>query len=220
MTMLTKCAGVALDLKAVGDDGTIEGYGSIFGNVDAYGEVVEPGAFADSLAAVAAGERTVKMLWQHDSWQPIGVWDELKEDRRGLKVKGRLLTDVSPKAAEAHGLIKAGAMEGLSIGYRVVDAGPHPKKPGVYQLRKLDLREVSPVTFPANEKATIEQVKHILAMGELPTPREFEKFLRDAGGFSKRLAAAIAAKATPHLRGDPDGQATDRLTRFLSALQP
>lgn len=220
MSIMTKVSGVALDVKALGEDGTIEGYGSIFGNVDDYGEVVEKGAFADSLAGAAAEGRAVKMLWQHDSWQPIGVWEALKEDGRGLHVKGRLLIETSPKAAEAYGLMKAGAVDGLSIGYRITDAGPHPKKPGIYQLRKLDLREVSVVTFPANDKARVEAVKHIIAAGQLPSVREFEEFLRDAGGFSKRLAAAIAAKATPCLRGDPDGEAktADFVQRLHAAL--
>lgn len=219
MTLMTKNSGVPLDMKAVGDDGTIEGYGSVFGNIDSYGEIVEPGAFTQSLVDAKRKGQTIKLLWQHNSGEPIGVWDDLAEDSKGLWAKGRLLVDVSAKAREAHGLLKAGALEGLSIGYRTLDADPHPTKPGIVQLKRLALKEISIVTFAANERARVEGVKHILAAGNLPTVRDFEEFLRDAGGFSKSLAAAIAAKATPHLRGEPEAKADDELRRFLEAMQ-
>lgn len=216
---LTKNSGVPLDLKKVGEDGVIEGYGSIFGNVDSYGEIVEPGAFTQSLVDARKKGRTIKMLWQHDPMQPIGVWDDIAEDSKGLYVKGTILKEASSEAAKAHALLKGGALDGLSIGYRELDVDPDPDKPGVRRLKKLDLREVSIVTFAANERARVEAVKHILAAGELPTVREFEEFLRDAGGFSKSLAAAIAAKATPHLRGEPEAGADDAVVRFLNALR-
>jgi HK97 family phage prohead protease len=215
--LLTKNSGLPLDVKAVAEDGSFEGYGSVFGNVDSYGEAVMPGAFTGSLVDAKRKGRSVKMLWQHNPDHPIGVWDDLAEDAKGLWVKGRLLKDVSPLAAEAYGLLKEGALDGLSIGYRVVEAAPHPDKQGVLALKKLDLKEVSIVTFAANERARVESVKHILAAGLLPTVREFEEFLRDAGGFSKSLAAAIAAKATPHLRGEPEAKAED-LARFVAAM--
>jgi HK97 family phage prohead protease len=216
--LMTKISGVPLEVKAVGDDGTIEGYGSVFGNVDSYGEIVLPGAFTQSIVDANRKGRTVKMLWQHQPDQPIGIWEDLAEDKKGLYVKGRLLKDVSPLAAQAHGLLKGGALDGLSIGYRELDAEPDDKRPNVRLLKKLDLREVSIVTFAANDRARVESVKHILAAGNLPTVREFEDFLRDAGGFSKSLAAAIAAKATPHLRGEPEPQANE-LERFFNAFR-
>lgn len=219
MTFQTKDSGEPLDLKAVGDDGEISGYGSIFGNVDSAGEVVEPGAFTETLAESAKAGRPIKMLWQHDRDQPIGIWTDVSEDRKGLKVKGRLLIDVSAKAREVHGLLKERALDGLSIGYRTLDEGRHPTKPGIISLKKLLLREVSVVTFAANDKARVESVKHILAAGNLPSVREFEEFLRDAGGFSKSLAAAIAAKATPHLRGEPEAKAEEELRRFIEAMR-
>lgn len=218
MTLLTKNSGVPLDLKAVTDDGVVEGYGSVFGNVDSYGEVVEPGAFTQSLVDSKRKGQTIKMLWQHDRERPIGVWEDLAEDAKGLWVRGRLAIDVSPLAKEVHGLLKMGALDGMSIGYRTLDAEPHASKPNVLSLKKLALKEVSIVTFAANERARVESVKHIIASGSLPTVREFEEFLRDAGGFSKSLAAAIAAKATPHLRGEPEAKADDDLLRFLAAM--
>ena len=204
----TKNSGVPLDTKDVDDAGFIEGYASIFGNVDSYGEIVEAGAFVKSLERSQKTGRKIKMLWQHDPHQPIGVWDELAEDRKGLKVRGRLLIDQSPKAREAHGLLQAGALDGLSIGYRTVKAAPKEGKQGITSLLELDLLENSVVTFAANERARVEVVKSILDAGQLPTVREFEGLLRDAG-FSKAKAAAIAATATPHLRGDPEAKADD-----------
>ena len=213
----TKNSGVPLDTKDVDDAGFIEGYASIFGNVDSYGEIVEAGAFVKSLERSQKTGRKIKMLWQHDPHQPIGVWDELAEDRKGLKVRGRLLIDQSPKAREAHGLLQAGALDGLSIGYRTVKAAPKEGKQGITSLLELDLLENSVVTFAANERARVEVVKSILDAGQLPTVREFEGLLRDAG-FSKAKAVAITASATPHLRGEPEAKADDAL-EFLTRLR-
>ena len=213
----TKNSGIPLDTKDVDDAGMIEGYASIFGNVDSYGEIVEPGAFVKSLEKSAKTGRKIKMLWQHDPHQPIGVWDELAEDTKGLRVRGRLLIDQSPKAREAHGLLQAGALDGLSIGYRTIKAAPKEGKAGILSLLELDLLENSVVTFAANERARVEVVKSILDAGLMPTVREFEGLLRDAG-FSKAKAAALAASATPHLRGDPEAKADDVLG-FFQALR-
>lgn len=217
--LMTKISGVPLDVKAVSDDGTIEGYGSVFGNVDSYGEVVVPGAFTQSLVDAKRKGRSIKMLWQHDPSQPIGLWNDLAEDSKGLWVKGTLLKDVSTMAREAHGLLKAGALDGLSIGYRTLDAEPDEKRPGVILLKKLELLEVSPVTFAANERARVEVVKAILDGGKLPTVREFEGTLRELG-FSKSKAEALATACAPHLRGEPEAKADDAefIRRLHAAL--
>nr|WP_303682657.1 HK97 family phage prohead protease [Brevundimonas naejangsanensis] len=216
--MKTKNAGVALDIKAIGDDGVIEGYASVWDKVDSYNEAVERGAFKQSLAAARREKRSIKMLYQHDSFQPIGVWDDLDEDDTGLRVKGRILKDASVKAAETYALNREGALDELSIGYREVETKKDPARPGVLLLKQLNLREVSVVTFGAlSVAARIDSVKSILDGGDLPTVRQFEEHLRDAG-FSKSLAAAIAAKATPHLRGEPEAKADDALD-FLKALR-
>lgn len=127
-------------------DGTlVEGYASLFGKADQGGDVVQQGAYAASLAKLSADGRSVKMLWQHDPAQPIGIWDEVREDARGLYVKGRLLTDVA-RGAEAAALIQAGAIDGLSIGYRTKKAEKDTS--GRRLLNELELWEVSLVTFP------------------------------------------------------------------------
>ncbi len=130
----------------------IEGYASLFGVADQGGDVVERGAYGRSLARLTAGGGRVKMLWQHDPAEPIGIWDEVREDARGLFVKGRLLPEVA-RAREAAALISAGAIDGLSIGYRTVTAEKDGK--GRRLLRELDLWEVSLVTFPMLPEARV-----------------------------------------------------------------
>lgn len=196
-----------LQVKAVDDAGKFSGYGSVFGTIDSYREVVEPGAFTESLAELAAKARKVPVLWQHRSGEPIGVYTTLREDTTGLYVEGELLTKDVARAAEAHALMKAGAVTGLSIGYWVRDA-VNDEKEGVRRLKKLDLVEVSLVTFPANDDARVEAVKFKLAHGELPTLPEFEKLLREAG-FSKSQATAIANRGLGHLlRREADSAAS------------
>lgn len=131
---------------------TIAGYASVFGLRDRGGDIVAPGAYAASLARMKAAGARVRMLWQHDPAQPIGVWDEVREDGHGLWVKGRLLSEVA-RGREAAALLAAGAVEGLSIGYRTLraekDAG------GGRVLREIELWEVSLVTFPMLPQARI-----------------------------------------------------------------
>jgi uncharacterized protein len=144
----------------VASDGAgVEGYASLFGVPDQGGDVVLPGAYRASLEALKARGGRVKMLWQHDPGLPIGVWEEVREDGRGLFVKGRLLRDVA-KGREAAALIGAGAIEGLSIGYRTKAATRDSK--GQRLLSELELWEVSLVTFPMLPGA------RVAAKGEAP----------------------------------------------------
>ena len=136
----------------VTDGTTISGYASLFGAADQGGDIVEQGAYGASLAK----GRGIKMLWQHDPAQPIGVWDEVREDAKGLWVKGRLLPDVV-KGREAASLIAAGAIDGLSIGYRTVKACKDGK--GGRLLSELELWEVSLVTFPMLPEARVGEAK-------------------------------------------------------------
>ena len=130
----------------------VSGYASLFGLRDQGGDMVEKGAYAASLARMAKGGGRVKMLWQHDPAQPIGIWDEVREDAQGLWVKGRLLTEVE-KGREAAALLEAGAIDGLSIGYRTLRAERDGK--GQRLLRELELWEVSLVTFPMLPEARV-----------------------------------------------------------------
>lgn len=147
-----------LELKFAGgkpvmtEGAVIEGYASRFGLPDQGGDIVAKGAFAASLARLAAKGDKVRMLWQHDPTKPIGVWDEIREDASGLWVKGRLLPEVT-LAREAATLIKAGAIDGLSIGYRTIRAEKDQK--GRRVLSEVELWEVSLVTFPMLPEAKL-----------------------------------------------------------------
>lgn len=152
----------------------VEGYASLFGRRDQGGDVVSRGAYGASLAALGAAGRRVKMLWQHDPAQPIGVWDEVREDDRGLYVKGRILPEVA-QGREALALIGAGAIDGLSIGYRTLRAERDGK--GQRILSELELWEVSLVTFPMLPDA------RVAAKGEeapADTWRDLARVLEDA----------------------------------------
>ncbi|MCB5410009.1 HK97 family phage prohead protease [Pseudogemmobacter faecipullorum] len=128
----------------------LEGYASLFGLCDQGGDVVGPGAYSASLGRIAKRGGKVRMLWQHDPTRPIGLWEEVREDGRGLWVSGRLLTGVA-QAHEAAVLLEAGAIDGLSIGYRTIAAERDAK--GRRVLREIDLWEVSLVTFPMLSEA-------------------------------------------------------------------
>jgi len=177
MTISYKSA--QFELKREPDqDGVFEGYASVFDIVDQGMDVVAKGAFTKTLGS----GRRVKMLWQHDQSQPIGVWDEIREDDRGLFVRGRVLKDVQ-KGSEAQALMKAGGIDSLSIGYRTVEAMDEADG-RVRKLLEIDLFEISVVTFPMLPDARITDVKSI------QTERDFERFLRDAG-YSRKQAAAL-----------------------------
>ncbi|MDT8856320.1 HK97 family phage prohead protease [Paracoccaceae bacterium Fryx2] len=156
----------------VTDGRVVEGYASLFGRRDQGGDVVQAGAYAASLARLIAEGRRVKMLWQHDPAQPIGVWDEVREDATGLYVKGRILGEVE-RGREAAALLAAGAIDGLSIGYRTLRAERDGK--GQRLLAELELWEVSLVTFPMLPEARVS------AKGESPEDwRELAQLFEDA----------------------------------------
>ncbi|MDF1854901.1 HK97 family phage prohead protease [Pseudooceanicola sp.] len=146
-----KYAALGAEISVV-DGQVIEGYASLFGTADQGGDVVQAGAYAASLASIAAQGRRIKMLWQHDPAQPIGIWDEVREDARGLFVKGRILDTVA-RGREAIALLGAGALDGLSIGYRTRRA--QKDDGGRRLLTELELWEVSLVTFPMLPSARV-----------------------------------------------------------------
>lgn len=136
------------------DENRIVGYASLFGSADQGGDVVEAGAYAASLTRLKEAGRGVKMLWQHDPSQPIGVWDTVLEDKKGLYVSGRILPEVQA-GREALALLKAGAIDGLSIGYRTIQASKTTG--GGRALKEIDLWEVSLVTFPMLPEARVHK---------------------------------------------------------------
>lgn len=136
-------------------DGVIEGYASLFGVVDQARDMVMPGAFADSLRKRSV--RRVPMLFQHDPAEPIGIWLELREDFRGLYVRGKLIPDVV-RAREVFALIRAQALDGLSIGFRAVKGRIDPRT-RVRRLEAIDLWEISVVTFPLLDGARVQAAK-------------------------------------------------------------
>jgi uncharacterized protein len=142
-------------IQTLVDDGLFEGYASLFHIADLNRDIVEAGAFTDSL--YKRGARGIKMLWQHDPHQPIGRWLVVKEDARGLKVRGRLNLAVA-RAREVHALMRDGAIDGLSIGFRVEKAKSEPAT-RTRRLERLDLWEISLVTFPMLPQARVNMVK-------------------------------------------------------------
>lgn len=209
----------ALQIKAAGDDGTVEGYGSVFGVRDNYDDVIAKGAFIQSLKDHKAAGTMPAMLWQHDADKPIGVWTEMVEDEKGLRIKGQLAME-TVKGKEAHALLKMGALNGLSIGFMSKEWS-YDRETEVRTLTAIDLWEVSLVTFPANEKARVTNVK---SADEMATPKDAEKALRDAG-FSKSDATAFVSRVMRmgEVRSDSANstavamKAADRLLRSLTS---
>jgi HK97 family phage prohead protease len=195
--------------KSIDDGGVIEGIAAGFGNRDSYGDVIAPGAFAKSLARIAAGGRGLPMLYQYDLKRPIGVWNHLREVSDGLEARGRL-TLAAPDAQAAHALARDGALTGISIGYVVPQGGETPDGKGGAILREINLMEASLVTIPANDKARVSRVKNIANI------RDLEDLLRDEGGMSGRRAKAAATAAWKAINAsDSDEEANAELTEVL-----
>ena len=203
-------------IKAYQDDeedknyGTFEGYGSVFGNKDLGNDVIERGAFLKSLKR--RKPQNVKLLYQHKSDMPIGVFDEIREDDHGLVVKGRLALKTQA-GAEAYELLKMGALDGLSIGFRVNPKEVSYDKRGNKRIiKEVDLMEVSLVTFPMNPQATVRSVK-----GEEISIREWENGMRDAFSLS-RSEAKMAAKAVTDAFGQRDVDTNVELVEAIKNL--
>jgi HK97 family phage prohead protease len=191
----------ALDFKTVEADGTFEGYASLFGSEDLGHDIVEPGAFRDSLAE--RGPRGIKLLFQHDPAEPIGVWNELVEDAKGLYARGRLMTEVA-RAREVLALMRAGALEGLSIGFRAVKA-IRDAETGTRRLQAIDLWEISVVTFPMQPEARVASVKRQRPFADhIPTERELERFLTRDAGMRRSEARAVVRSGLKSLAARRD----------------
>lgn len=186
--MTTKTLDFDCEWKAA-DTGTFTGYGSIFNITDKGGDIVAPGAFAETLAQQKAAGRLPAMLWQHRQAEPIGVYTSMEEDSVGLKVTGQLALKTA-RGAEAYELMKMGAISGLSIGYRVRDDS-WDRVTSIRTIKKADLVELSVVTLPMNDSARIATVK---AIEDLETLSDIERHLRESCGFSRSEATALVSR--------------------------
>lgn len=151
----TKAVTAAEIRIAEGDEGRFSGYAAVFGEPDSFGDTIKPGAFRKTIGKRNGG--SVAMLWNHNPDRPIGVWTDLAEDRRGLKVSGQLVLDTA-QGREAHALLKAGAVNGLSIGFRARAAERGPN--GGRVLTEIQLAEISIVSLPAASKARVTSVRN------------------------------------------------------------
>lgn len=191
MTGLERKMAAGTDLR-LEDGARLVGYASLFGVEDSGGDVVEAGAFCDSLARASAESRVIPMLWQHDPSAVIGVWETVREDARGLRVEGRLLTSVAG-GREAAALVEAGALDGLSIGYAVRRATRD--RGGRRRLKEVELWEVSLVTFPMLHGARVGAKTRIL--------RDVARALRAA---RRKVTAPVGPSRNTENRSEDGGE--------------
>lgn len=206
-----KYLNIPMEMKALGDSGSFEGYASIFGNVDLGGDVIERGAFKE---VVTNDRGEVTVLWQHGVRDPIGV-ATVKEDDKGLRFTGNLVLE-DPVARKAHAHMKAKSVRGMSIGYDVLEGGAKILESGIRQLKALKLWEISVVTFGMNPLAGVDGVKSITNI------REYEDFLRDSGRFSKAQALLLASggwKALQDRRDSGDGDEVKQIAAITDYLK-
>jgi len=207
-----KYAGLAL--QAVEIDGSFSGYASLFGVPDLGRDVVERGAFARSLAR--RGVSGIRMLYQHDPAEPIGVWTTIREDARGLYVEGRLAKGVK-RAREVLDLMREQALDGLSIGFRTVKAKAEAKS-GLRRIVEADLWEISVVTFPMLPGARVASVKSAGGR-KLPTVREFERWLTRDAGLTRGEAKAVIAHGFARLATGQDAGRRDADNRLAGRIR-
>ena len=213
-----------LEVKELSDEGTFEGYGSVFGGApDSYGDIVMPGAFAESLVRHKREGTMPLMLFGHNSSElPIGHWVDLAEDGKGLWAKGQIDTE-DAVGMRVHRALKRKTIRGLSIGYEVKSGGQasDPKRPGITMLNNVELYEVSVVNFPANRRSTVTAVKseildlrdRIAAGGRL-TEREWERLFKEQFELTNSEAER-AVRIHFKGQGEPDGTAGSAFLRAL-----
>lgn len=209
-----------------GATGAFEGYASVFGVRDSHADVVEPGAFKTTIAAMKARGFNVPMYLNHGARGgaegiPAGVWTSIEEDSTGLAVKGQMLGLETDTGRYKYSLVKGGALRGMSIGYQVPAGGAaygrsasEPRR----RLKTINLVEISLVDVPSNPLSSVTGIK---SAGDITTIREFEDFLRDAGGFSRAAAKAIASsgfKAAEPRDEDEAGAVAALLRRNIATL--
>lgn len=227
--------GCGLDLKLLDSNpdtkvGSFSGYGSVFNNIDAGGDMVMPGAFKRSLREWRRKGKLPKMLLQHGGFLgpaedgiPIGQYTRMEEDEKGLYLEGQLFALETQKGQYIHEGMRTGELDGLSIGYfaKRVEMGKKPDEPR-RKLLDVDLFEVSVVTFGMNEQALVDAAKSIET---IETLADAEAYLRDVAGFSQRQAVALVSRIKSLRPSDSEGQAKivrahESLSRLLSTITP
>lgn len=196
-------------------DGTFSGYGAVFGNLDSHGDVIERGAFKRNLQEWEQKGKLPPMLLQHggffgpvDDMLPVGKWTSMEENAKGLKVEGQLFAMNTDRSQLIYEGLKAGSLSGLSIGYRAkkFTSGTKPNEPRRL-LHDIDLVELSIVTFPSNDKATVGAVKSA-DIDALSSISDFEDFLREAGGdrWTKKTARDFVGRLLKVARREAGGE--------------
>lgn len=220
--MRIKYISVPFEKTDIQENGFFTGYGSTFGGKpDSYGDIIAPGAFSESISKNGRGGMGIAMLYQHDDKQPIGIWKSIAQDKKGLVVEGQLAVKTQ-RGIETYELMKMGALKGLSIGFDMprdingkieADAIEINEKNRTQLLKRIDLWEVSPVTFAANTRARITGVKNFKYA---KTERELEKALRDSG-LSKSESVYLASLCKTGLR-DSRGNEFDEILGTLKTV--
>lgn len=189
---------VSFEVKEVNqENGTFKGYASTFGGKpDAYRDIINEGAFSDTLKKNGANGLGIALLWQHNPETPIGVWNHLEEDKKGLYVEGELVSGVR-QADEALLLMKKKAIKAMSIGYSIPKGGFEiDEEKNVRYINSADLWEISLVTFPANPRAKVSGVKQLESVSN---ERDLEKTLRELG-LSWKESKIVTKFCKPYLR--------------------
>jgi len=199
-------------------DGSFKGFGSTFGGKpDSYGDVVNQGAFSKTIKEGGRSGNGVALLWQHNAEQPIGVWNQLEETSKGLKVHGQLAMKTQ-LGQEAYELLKMKAIKGLSIGFDTKDfeiVESNKGKTRTRYLKEVALWEISLVTFPANTRASVTSIK------EMKTERDLENYLRESGNLTKAASQYLVKLCRPALIAmrDSDDSGPTMMESILDGLK-
>ncbi|MGB7285483.1 MAG: HK97 family phage prohead protease [Salaquimonas sp.] len=217
---------VSSNLEQVRLDGNFSGYASVYNEVDLGNDIVAPGAFSASLAK--RGASNIRMLFQHNPDEPIGVWEAISETEHGLEVRGKITTG-AVKGREVLELMRTGAVDGLSIGFRTIRSRQDPLT-GSRRILEADLWEISVVTFPMQESARIKSVKSMPSCvawqaKQNPTIREFERWLVRDAGLSRGDARLVVTKGYRHALSQRDAvtgksQLASRIRAAASIFHP
>ena len=204
------------EIKFTGDgkQGIFEGYASVFNNTDSDGDIILPGAFKNALANQT---RKVAMFFNHKTWDlPVGKWDALEEDSKGLLVRGQL-TPGHSGASDLKAAMQHGTVEGMSVGFSVNKDDYSIGTLGRIFKNVSALREISVCTFPANELAGVSAMKS--AEG-IETIRDVENWLRDSVGLSKSQAVGMIARFKSAIRSESEGdQDKSEIAALLESIQ-